>query len=98
MKIQNGGIDKSPHGWKTDSNGRQMNCQDGRTCRRTIVEKIGLLGTFVSTNLNLTPEEMIEGYSKRISIEEMFKDLKEICGLVKQQLRNFESNLACFPY
>ncbi len=25
-----------------------------------------------------------------------FKDLKEVCGLGKQQVRNLESNLACF--
>ncbi len=58
--------------------------------------KIGPLGTFVSTNVNLTPEEIIESYSRRFSIEEMFKDLKEVCGLGKQQVRNLESNLACF--
>ena len=62
----------------------------------TIVEKIGPLGTFVPTNVNLTPEEIIESYSKRFSNEEMFKDLKEVCGLGKQQGRNLESNLACF--
>ena len=62
----------------------------------TVKEKIGPQGTFVSTNVHLTPEEIIESYSKRFSIEEMFKDLKEVCGLGKQQVRNLESNLACF--
>lgn len=62
----------------------------------TIIEKTGPLGTFISANVNLTPEEIIKSYSKRFSIEEMFKDLKEVCGLGKQQVRNLESNLAYF--
>lgn len=59
----------------------------------TEVEKKGSIGTFVSTDLNLPPEEIIEGYSKRFSIEEMFKDLKEVCGLGRQQVRTLESNI-----
>ncbi len=62
----------------------------------TLVEKIGSQGTFVSTDVHLTPEEVIESYSKRFSIEEMFRDLKEVCGLGKQQVRSLASNLACF--
>ena len=59
------------------------------------LEKVGSTGTFVSTNLDLSPEEIIASYSKRFSIEEMFKDMKEVCGLGKQQVRSLESNLAC---
>ena len=62
----------------------------------TEVEKMSPTGIFLSTNVEMTPEEIIESYSTRFSIEEMFKDLKEICELGKQQVRNFESNLACF--
>lgn len=59
------------------------------------LDKVGPSGTFVSTNLDLSPEEIIASYSKRFSIEEMFKDMKEVCGLGKQQVRSLESNLAC---
>ena len=59
------------------------------------LEKLGSTGTFVSTNLDLSSEEIIASYSKRFSIEEIFKDMKEVCGLGKQQVRSLESNLAC---
>ena len=38
-------------------------------------------GVFMSTDLSLAPEEIIQLYSRRFSIEEMFKELKETCGL-----------------
>ena len=55
-------------------------------------------GLFVSTDLSLTPEQIIQRYSRRFSIEEMFKELKETCGLGRQQTRKFESSLACATF
>ena len=55
-------------------------------------------GLFVSTDLSLTPEQIIQRYSRRFSIEEMFKELKETCGLGRQQTRKFESSLACVTF
>ena len=55
-------------------------------------------GLFVSTDLSLTPEQIIQRYSRRFSIEEMFKELKETCGLGLQQTRKFESSFACVTF
>ena len=55
-------------------------------------------GVFMSTDLSLAPEEIIQLYSRRFSIEEMFKELKETCGLGLQQTRKFESSLACVTF
>lgn len=55
-------------------------------------------GLFVSTDLSLTPEQIIQRYSRRFSVEEMFKELKETCGLGRQQTRKFESSLACVTF
>ena len=52
----------------------------------------------MSTDLSLAPEEIIQLYSRRFSIEEMFKELKETCGLGLQQTRKFESSLACVTF
>ena len=61
---------------------------------KSIVKSASPWGLFVSTNTTLTPSEILKSYSERFSIEEMFKDLKEVCGLGKQQVRNFASNKA----
>ena len=50
---------------------------------------------FVSTDLNATPQDILLEYSRRFSIEEMFKDLKEVCGLGSQEVRKWESCKAC---
>ncbi len=50
---------------------------------------------FASTNLNATPREILLEYSRRFSIEEMFKDLKGVCGLGSQEVRKWESCKAC---
>ena len=55
-------------------------------------------GGFISTDLGLTPEQIIQRYSRRFSIEEMFKELKETCGLGRQQTRKFESSLSCVAF
>ena len=61
-------------------------------------ESYGDWGLFISTDLSLTPEQIIQHYSCRFSIEEMFKELKETCGLGRQQTRKFESSLACATF
>lgn len=50
----------------------------------------------VSTNLSRTAQEVIEAYSNRFSIEETFKELKEVEGIGKPQVRNLESTEATF--
>jgi len=57
--------------------------------------KAGSWSIFVSTNLKATPESILLEYSRRFSIEEMFKDLKEVCGLGSQEVRKWESCKAC---
>lgn len=52
-------------------------------------------GVFVSTNLSATPQEILSEYSRRFSIEEMFKDMKEVCGLGRQETRKWQSCVAC---
>ena len=56
-----------------------------------LVQHEGSWGMFISTDLNHDEQFILEQYSRRFSIEEMFKDLKEVCGLGKQQVRNFNS-------
>lgn len=50
----------------------------------------------VSTNLELTAKQVIESYARRFTIEETFKDLKEIEGVGKPQVRNLECTEASF--
>lgn len=52
----------------------------------------------VSTNLSRTAQEIIEAYSNRFSIEETFKELKEVEGIGKPQVRNLESTEATFLF
>ena len=52
-------------------------------------------GIFVSSDLTLDPSEVVRLYSLRFSIEELFKDLKQDCGLGLQQTRRFERSAAC---
>ena len=51
---------------------------------------------FFCSDVNESPEEIIKAYSLRFSIEEMFKDLKEVEGIGKQQVRKLESNIGAF--
>ena len=48
----------------------------------------------MSTNADATPKEILESYGVRFGIEEVFKDLKEVWGWGKQELRLLESNEA----
>jgi hypothetical protein len=47
---------------------------------------------FFSTRLEATAQEVIEGVCSRGTIEQMFKDLKEVQGGGGQQVRDFNSN------
>lgn len=47
---------------------------------------------FFSTRVEATPQEVIEGVCSRGTIEQMFKDLKEVQGGGGQQVRDFNSN------
>ena len=59
-----------------------------------IKEDDGTWVPLVSTNMEQTAEEILESYGVRFGIEEVFKDLKEIWGWGKQELRLLESNEA----
>ena len=48
----------------------------------------------LSTNAELPAKEILESYGVRFGIEEVFKDLKEVWGWGKQELRLLESNEA----
>ena len=56
-----------------------------------LVQHEGSWGMFISTDLNHDEQFILEQYSRQFSTEKMFKDLKEVCGLSKQQVRNFNS-------
>ena len=48
----------------------------------------------ISTDATLAVKEILEGYMVRFGIEEIFKDLKDVWGWGKQELRLLESNEA----
>ncbi|MDR1924170.1 MAG: transposase [Planctomycetaceae bacterium] len=59
-----------------------------------VKEDDGAWVPLISTDANLGVKEILESYGIRFGIEEMFKDLKEVCGWGKQQVRKLESNEA----
>lgn len=70
---------------------------------KSVVKSASPWGLFVSTNTTLQPNAILNSYSERFSIELrfishadglLFKELKEVCGLGQQQVRNFECNKA----
>jgi hypothetical protein len=46
----------------------------------------------ISTDVGVSVLDILESYAVRFGIEEMFKDLKEVWGWGKQELRLLESN------
>jgi hypothetical protein len=48
----------------------------------------------ISTDVDVSVVEILESYAVRFGIEEMFKDLKEVWGWGKQEVRLLESNEA----
>jgi hypothetical protein len=51
---------------------------------------------YFCTDPDATPEEVLEAAADRTSIEQTFKDVKEVWGAGQQQVRNVYSNEACF--
>ncbi|MGL4595490.1 MAG: transposase [Thermoguttaceae bacterium] len=49
-----------------------------------------------ATKIEAMPEEVIETYGYRFSIEEMFKDMKEVCGLEEQEVRKLDSCVGAY--
>ncbi len=56
--------------------------------------KAGERGVFASSDISTSAEEVIKQYALRFSIEELFKDLKQDCGLGLQQTRRYERSQA----
>ena len=48
----------------------------------------------MSSDTETRPEEVVNTYAIRFSIEELFKDLKQDCGLGLQQTRRYERSQA----
>jgi len=59
-----------------------------------IKEDDGTWVPLISTNVEHSTKEILESYGVRFGIEETFKDLKDIWGWGKQELRLLESNEA----
>jgi len=59
-----------------------------------IKEDDGTWVPLISTNVEHSAKEILESYGVRFGIEETFKDLKDIWGWGKQELRLLESNEA----
>jgi hypothetical protein len=51
---------------------------------------------FFCTDPAATPEEVLEAAADRTSVEQTFKDVKEVWGAGQQQVRNVYSSEACF--
>ena len=51
---------------------------------------------YFSTNPEATPQEILEAMADRGSLEQTFKDEKEVWGAGQQQVRNVYSNEGCF--
>jgi hypothetical protein len=67
----------------------------GKPIRVVLVkEENGVWVPLVSTDVNMEVKEILEAYAVRFGIEETFKDLKEVYGWGKQEVRNLETNEA----
>ena len=51
---------------------------------------------FFSTDPQATPQQIIEAFADRASIEQDFHDVKEVWGAGQQQVRNIWANVAAF--
>src|SRR5262249_54032594 len=51
---------------------------------------------YFSVDPEVTAVEILEGMADRGSVEQTFKDEKEVCGAGQQQVRNVYSNEGCF--
>lgn len=75
----------------------------GGIIRVVLIDEPGGCLPLFCTDPNATVEQIIEAYADRAAIEQTFKDLKEVHGWGKPQLRNVwaniaATNLACWMY
>jgi hypothetical protein len=68
----------------------------GGVIRVVLVKEEGGWLAFFCTDPAATPEEILEAAADRGSIEQTFKDVKEVWGAGQQQVRNLDSNAGCF--
>jgi hypothetical protein len=57
------------------------------------MEEDGTWIPLMSTNLDLSVQEIIESYGVRFGIEEVFKDLKDNYGWGKQEVRHLVASI-----
>jgi hypothetical protein len=58
-----------------------------------VKEEYGTWVPLMSTNIDLSVQEIIENYGVRLGIEEVFKDLKDNYSWGKQEVRNLWSSI-----
>ena len=68
----------------------------GGAIRVVIVKEEGGWVAFFCTQAAATAQEVLEAAAGRGSLEQTFKDVKEVWGAGQQQVRNVHSNEACF--
>ena len=51
---------------------------------------------FFCTDPNVSVKEILEAFSDRATIEQVFHDIKEVWGASQQQVRNIWTNVGCF--
>ncbi len=66
----------------------------GRPLQVVIIKEDTAWVPLVSTDVNQPVRDILESYAVRFGIEETFKDLKEVWGWGKQEVRRLESNEA----
>jgi hypothetical protein len=68
----------------------------GGVIRVVIVRESNRWDPFFSTDPDASVESILECFSDRSSIEQVFHDIKEIWGAGQQQVRNLFTNVACY--
>jgi hypothetical protein len=68
----------------------------GSSIRVVIVQEQTGPQFFYGTDINATAEQIIEAFSDRGAIEQVFHDVKEVWGSGQQQVRNIWTNVACW--
>jgi hypothetical protein len=68
----------------------------GGVIRVVLVKEEDSWLAFFSTNAEATPAEILEMVAERNSLEQTFKDVKEVWGAGQQQLRNLQANIGAW--
>lgn len=68
----------------------------GGVIRVVIVKEDQSCQFFFATDPNVTPQEIIEAFADRASIEQDFHDVKEVWGAGQQQVRHIWANVGAF--